>query len=231
MGLFCTILRSIFGPIKSRMLLMPYLIMVGRSSDRPQAMTFTFSGNPIGRNISGRNIPELPTWNVNKDTQFNWSWTFYFYILIDRTSIHFFKPGWKQNISMLGSVYGLYAGLNSSWVIPNFLKNSAITPMRSPNVKLRSATTPSTWWNSAKCVASSVSLRNTRSILKYLAGVKPPSWFASLYNMRALTAVVWVRSRFFWASSNFQSYLKRIYAFRNKTVSLVFYMKIIRIVR
>lgn len=30
---------------------------------------------------------------------------------------------------------------------------------------------------------------------------------ASLYSMRALTAVVWVRRIFFWASSNFHSYL------------------------
>ena len=37
-----------------------YLIMVGRSSERPQAITRTSSGRPMGRSISGRNIPLLP---------------------------------------------------------------------------------------------------------------------------------------------------------------------------
>ena len=32
---------------------------------------------------------------------------------------------------------------------------------------------PSIWWNSARCVRSMASLRNTRSMEKYLAGRKP----------------------------------------------------------
>ncbi len=46
------------------------------------------------------------------------------------------------------------------------------------------------------------SLRNTRSMEKYLAGLKPSC--ASLYSMRLDTAVVCVRSRFFSASDSFQ---------------------------
>src|SRR5216683_7720500 len=48
-------------------------------------------------------------------------------------------------------------------------------PIRSASVRPRSATTPSTWWNSARWVASIVSLRNTRSILNNFAGRKPSS--------------------------------------------------------
>lgn len=80
--------------------------MVGLSSDNPQAMTLTFLGNPIGSSISGLNIPELPT------------------------SVYLPSPGCYPNISMLGSVYGLYAGLNLKPVIPSFEKNSLITPIK-----------------------------------------------------------------------------------------------------
>lgn len=88
--------------------------------------------------------------------------------------------------------------------VPNFLKNSANTPIRSPSVRLKSAMTPSTWWNSAKCVASKVSFRNTLSILNNFIGLNSFCW-ATLYSILALTAVVCVLSRFFWASSIFQS--------------------------
>lgn len=55
---------------------------------------------------------------------------------------------------MLGSVYGLYAGLKRSFFSPRRSKNWCSTPMRSPKVSPLSHTSPSTWWNSAKCVRS-----------------------------------------------------------------------------
>lgn len=51
------------------------------SNDRPQAITRTSSGNPMGLNISGLNMPLLPI------------------------SVHLFKSGWKPKISIEGSVY------------------------------------------------------------------------------------------------------------------------------
>lgn len=48
----------------------------------------------MGLSISGRNIPEFPI------------------------SIFFFNIGWYPKISIDGSVYGLYAGLNHNLVIP-----------------------------------------------------------------------------------------------------------------
>lgn len=52
------------------------------------------------------------------------------------------------------------------------------SPIKSASVRFRSATTPSTWWNSARWVASTASFLKTRSILKSLAGLNPPGWFA-----------------------------------------------------
>ena len=60
-----------------------YLIIVGRSRERPHAMTRTPLGKPMGRSISGRNMPLLPS------------------------SVHFPSSGWNPKISILGSVYGL----------------------------------------------------------------------------------------------------------------------------
>lgn len=65
------------------MFFIPYRIMVGLSNERPQPSARTFLGKPIGSNISGRNMPELPI------------------------STSFLRPGWYAKISKDGSVYGL----------------------------------------------------------------------------------------------------------------------------
>ena len=98
-----------------------------------------------------------------------------------------------------------WSNINLSSLSPILEKNSFRIPMRSPRVRLKSATTPSIWWNSAKCVASNDSLRKTRSMEKYLTGVNS-FCRPSLWSILALTAVVCVRRMFFWASSSFQSY-------------------------
>ena len=71
---------------------------------------------------------------------------------------------------------------------------------------LRSAMTPSHWWNSAKWVISSVSFLNTLSIEKYLAGLNTFYW-ANLYSIWDETAVVCVLRMFFLVSSMDQSQL------------------------
>lgn len=83
--------------------------------------------------------------------------------------------GWpKQADDPRGTLSGTPNTSCLEWLAcsPSLVKNSLSTPMRWPRVSPWSATTPSIWWNSAKWVASSVSFRNTRSMEKYLAGVK-----------------------------------------------------------
>ena len=65
-----------------------------RSRERPKPATFTSSGNPIGKSISGRNMPEFPI------------------------STHLFSPSWNAYISIDGSVYGLYVGLKRNFSMP-----------------------------------------------------------------------------------------------------------------
>mmetsp|Transcript_32500 Transcript_32500/g.65218 ORF Transcript_32500/g.65218 Transcript_32500/m.65218 type:complete len:207 (+) Transcript_32500:370-990(+) len=84
---------------------------------------------------------------------------------------------------------------------PSFSKNFSIMPIRSPSARLRSTTRPSIWWNSARCVASRVSFRNTRSMLKYFFGLNSFSC-ARRYSICAEMAVVCVRRRFFFASAS-----------------------------
>jgi hypothetical protein len=72
------------------------------SRESPQAIARTSGGSGYGSIISGRNIPELPT------------------------STHFLRSGWYEKISMDGSVYGLYAGLNRQPVSPAIGSRSRI---------------------------------------------------------------------------------------------------------
>merc|ERR1712060_227588 len=96
---------SILQPKRSRMLSMPYTIIVGRSRESPHAMTLTSAGRPMGRNISGRNTPLFP-------------------ISIHRPDPPEPRESDQANTSILGSVYGLYAGLKRNRSPrPSFLKN------------------------------------------------------------------------------------------------------------
>lgn len=63
------------------------IMMRNSSTTQCQQKKKSTLGRPMGRSISGRNMPLLPI------------------------SVHFLRSGWYPKISIDGSVYGLYAGL------------------------------------------------------------------------------------------------------------------------
>ena len=78
---------------------------------------------------------------------------------------------WSASFQFLAKDFGKIIKIKAICK-PHFLKNSVNSPMTCASERFRSATTPSTWWNTAKWVASNVSFLNTRSMLNILAGLK-----------------------------------------------------------
>ena len=111
-----------------------------RSMPKPNAKPLHSSGSsPPARSTLGWTIPQPPSSSQSPD-------------------------GVRMSNSADGSVNGKKLGRRrlvkstpkNAWV------NFSIVPARSASVMPRSITNPSIWWNTARWVASVVSLRNTR---------------------------------------------------------------------
>lgn len=103
----------------------------------------------------------------------SYSWSAFSYLgiwVVRRLEAHLLNPHFFEENS-----HETCVSVNRKIAI---MVNDEVLPIKSANVRFRSATTPSTWWNSARCVASMVSFLKTLSMLNSLAGRKPSSFWS-----------------------------------------------------